>query len=88
MLLEVQQVVTLILQRLMKRKLNSGLFGGDIERNLGIDTDNWCGNFGWKNYSTIENKQSPFWRYNTPGKQVFLVDTISMNKMRIFMLKK
>ncbi len=40
-------------------------------RNLGIGIDMWCGNFGGKTIVPIENKKSPFWRYNIPGKQVF-----------------
>lgn len=40
-------------------------------RNLGIDIDMWCGNFGGKTIVPIENKKPPFWRYNTPCKQIF-----------------
>lgn len=40
-------------------------------RNLGIGFDMWCGNFGGKTVVSINNKKPPFWRYNTPGKQVF-----------------
>lgn len=40
-------------------------------RNLGIEFDMWCGNFGGKTVVPIDNKKAPFWRYNTPGKQVF-----------------
>ena len=40
-------------------------------RNLGIGIDMWCGNFGGKTIVPIENKKAPFWRYNTPGKQIF-----------------
>lgn len=40
-------------------------------RNLGIEFDMWCGNFGGKTVVPIDNKKAPFWRYNIPGKQVF-----------------
>lgn len=40
-------------------------------KNLGINFDMWCGNFGGKIIVPLKNKQSPFWRYNYPGKQIF-----------------
>lgn len=30
-----------------------------------------CGNFGGKTVVSINSKKAPFWRYNTPGKQIF-----------------
>ncbi len=40
-------------------------------RNLGIEFDTWCGIFGGKTIVPINNNVAPYWRYNTPCKQVF-----------------
>ncbi|MCU1807118.1 hypothetical protein NVV31_17160 [Cytobacillus firmus] len=42
-----------------------------FRKNLGIEFDMWCGNFGGKTVVPINHKKPPFWRINIPGKQVY-----------------
>jgi phenylacetate-CoA ligase len=35
-----------------------------------IDLDTWCGYFGGRSIVPMERDRSPFWRVNTPGKQL------------------
>ena len=39
-------------------------------RALGIDLDTWCGWFGGKRIIDPNNKKTPYWRVNRPGRQV------------------
>ena len=39
-------------------------------RRLGIDFNTWCGWFGGKRIISPNQKSSPYWRINKPGKQV------------------
>lgn len=40
-------------------------------RNLGIDFGNWCALMGGRSVVPVEQKKPPFWRINSPCKQIY-----------------
>ncbi len=48
-------------------------------RRLGIDLDTWCGWFGGKRIIDPNNKRTPFWRINKPGRQL-MFSSAHLNK--------
>ncbi|MEA4888157.1 MAG: hypothetical protein VB070_01630 [Clostridiaceae bacterium] len=40
-------------------------------RKHGIDINDWCGNFGGKTVVALGIRKPPYWRINSPGKQIF-----------------